>query len=67
MTHKLTGYFSVASVVHYLIVYPDEQLVIHHRRIEDGMILTTILREGSIALDPPGLEIEFSQLYAAQA
>ncbi len=67
VTHKLTGYFSVASVVHYLIVYPDESLVIHHRRIEDGKILTSILREGAVTLDPPGLEFGLSQLYGERA
>src|SRR5208283_3259577 len=67
VTHKLSGYFSLASVVHYLIVYPDEPLVIHHRRIEDGKILTSILREGAVTLDPPGLEFGLSQLYGEQA
>ena len=67
VTHKLSGYFSLASVVHYLIVYPDEPLVIHHRRIEDGKILTSILREGAVTLDPPGLEFALSQLYGEQA
>jgi Uma2 family endonuclease len=66
VTHKLSGYFSVASM-HYLIVYPDEPLVIHHRRIEDGKILTSILREGAVTLDPPGLEFGLSQLYGEQA
>jgi Uma2 family endonuclease len=65
--HKLSGYFSLASVVHYLIVYPDESLVIHHRRIEDGKILTSILREGVAVLDPPGLEFELWRLYGAPA
>jgi hypothetical protein len=67
VTHKLGGYFSVASVVHYLIVYPDEPLVIHHRRIEDGKILTSILREGAVTLYPLGLEFALSQLYGEQA
>ncbi len=57
----------MASVVNYLIVYPDEPLVIHHRRIEDGKILTSILREGAVTLDPPGLEFALSQLYGEQA
>ncbi len=65
--HKLGGYFSLGSVAHYLIVDPDEPLVIHHRRIENSGILTRILREGAVTLDPPGLEFELSQLYAARA
>ena len=67
VTHKLSGYFSLASVVHYLIVYPDESLVIHHRRTEDGKILTSILREGAVTLDPPGLEFGLSQFYGGPA
>ena len=67
VTHKLSGYFSLASVVHYLIVYPDELLVIHHRRIEDGKILTSILREGAVTLDPPGLEFALAELYGERA
>jgi len=67
VTHKLSSYFGVARVVHYLIVYPDESLVIHHRRIEDGKILTSILREGAVTLDPLGREFGLSQLYGGQA
>ena len=37
---KLTGYFSLPSVQHYLIVDPDGPPVIHHRRQGDGTILT---------------------------
>ena len=33
---KLTGYFSLPSVQHYLIVDPDGPPVIHHRRQGDG-------------------------------
>ena len=29
---KLAGYFSLASIAHYLIVDPDRHLVIHHAR-----------------------------------
>ncbi len=67
VSHKLTGYFSLAGVLHYLIVSPNEALIIHHQRIDGGKILTGILREGTVTLDPPGLEFELSQLYAASA
>lgn len=53
---KLAGYFLVPSIVHYLIVDPDERLVIHHRR-GDRTIETAILKTGVIELDPPGLEL----------
>lgn len=35
-TAKLSGYFSLASVQHYLIVDPEGPPVIHHHRQEDG-------------------------------
>jgi Uma2 family endonuclease len=54
---KLVGYFQVPSIVHYLIVDPDDRLVIHHARGSDA-IATRILSAGaSMRLDPPGLEI----------
>ena len=62
---KLAGYFSLKSVHHYLIVDPDEPLAIHHARGEDGVIATRIVRDGSLRLDPPGLELPVAELYPA--
>ena len=61
---KLANYFRLASVAHYLIINPDAPLVIHHARQADQSILTRIVREGSILLDPPGMSIEMDALYA---
>jgi Uma2 family endonuclease len=60
---KLPDYFRVPSVMHYLIVDPDRRLIIHHMRRDSGPILTGIVREGVIALDPPGLELALSDIY----
>jgi len=60
---KLAAYFRVPSVAHYLIVSPDEHLIFHHARGEGTTILTRIVREGALALDPPGLEIAVSDIY----
>jgi len=54
---KLEGYFRLPSVRHYLIVTPLSRAVIHHRRDEAGGITTRIIRDGSIRLDPPGIEL----------
>jgi len=62
---KLAGYFRLPSVAHYLIVDPDERLIIHHARGPDDTILTHIVREGRIALDPPGLELAIEDIYGA--
>jgi Uma2 family endonuclease len=60
---KLAGYFSLPSVRHYLIVDTDKRVVIHHRRDEEGRIGARIFREGSVALDPPGLAIEVRDIF----
>jgi len=57
-THaKLTGYFSLSSVQHYLVVDPLKRVVIHHQRSGEG-IDTAILHEGELVLDPPGLRAD---------
>jgi Uma2 family endonuclease len=60
---KLAGYFRLSSVAHYLIVDPTEPLILHHTRGSDGTILTHIVREGVIALEPPGLELRLTDVY----
>jgi Uma2 family endonuclease len=62
---KLAGYFRVPSVVHYLIVDPDQPLMIHHARGNQDTILTHIVREGTIRLDPPGLDIALRDIYGS--
>ena len=64
-SRKLAGYFSLASVRHYLIIDPDEPLVIHHARGDDGIVRTAILREGAVLIDPPGLTLAFADIYPA--
>jgi Uma2 family endonuclease len=60
---KLAGYFRLASVRHYLIVQPEARAVVHHRRDEEGAITTRILRDGRLALDPPGLDLAIADLF----
>jgi Uma2 family endonuclease len=60
---KLTGYFSLPSVHHYLIVDPGKPPLIHHQRQDNGTILTRLINEGALRLNPPGLEIEAEQLF----
>jgi Uma2 family endonuclease len=60
---KLANYFQLTSIAHYLIVDPDAPLIIHHARRTDGTILTRIVRNGAIMLDPPGLELNLSDIY----
>jgi Uma2 family endonuclease len=59
---KLVDYFSVASICHYLIVLPEQGVVVHHRREDGGTIETRIVREGNIALTPPGMTVPVAAL-----
>lgn len=61
---KLTRYFSLASVMHYLIVDPVRRLVIHHRRAEGGLIETRIATRETLDLTPPGLTLPVPELFA---
>jgi Uma2 family endonuclease len=62
---KLAGYFRLPRVAHYLVVDPDKPLVIHHARAAGDTIITRIVSEGSIALDPPGIAFEMADIYGA--
>jgi Uma2 family endonuclease len=60
---KLSGYFAVASVRHYLIVDIEKRLILHHARGEGELLTTRIVREGALALDPPGLLLDFDACF----
>jgi Uma2 family endonuclease len=59
---KLADYFRLASVQHYLLVRPSRREIIHHRRTEDG-ILTRIVHDGAILLEPPGIHLSLDDIY----
>ncbi|MET7248372.1 Uma2 family endonuclease [Methylobacterium sp. EM32] len=61
-SEKLTGYFRVPSIHHYLMVDPERRTVIHHRRAGDG-IESTFVQDGTLVLDPPGLELPVGSLF----
>lgn len=60
---KLDGYFRVPSVMHYLIVDPKKQMVIHHRRGSEDLIETRIVSAGAIDLNPPGLILRLDEVF----
>jgi len=64
---KLVEYFSVASIRHYLIVFPEKRVVVHHQRNETGDITTRIVHEGEITLTPPGLTVPVKALLGPSA
>ena len=62
---KLAAYFALPSVHHYLILDPKRRTLVHHRRATDeagGPIATSILRDGTLVLDPPGLAVALADL-----
>jgi Uma2 family endonuclease len=62
---KLVAYFSLPSVWHYLVIDPDDRVVVHHHRSRDGRIEPRTLRAGVLRLDPPGLELDVADLFSA--
>jgi Uma2 family endonuclease len=60
---RFVSYFDLPSVAHYVIVDLEQRLIQHHARADDDTVLTRIVREGAIALDPPGLELSLADVY----
>lgn len=60
---KLEDYFRIQSVRHYLIVRTATRAVIHHRSDDAGNLYTRIVREGTLRLDPPGLDVPMAALF----
>ena len=62
-TTKLEGYFQVPSVRHYLIVDPDSRTIAHHKRGRGGVVRSRVVRKGTLALKPPGIEIVLADIF----
>jgi Uma2 family endonuclease len=65
--HKLANYFRVPSIQHYLIIDPNVRRIVHHKRGLSDALETRICADGSIKLDPPGLEIAAEDVFAGLA
>jgi Uma2 family endonuclease len=61
---KVEGYFSLASVQHYLIVDPVRRIVVHHRRGVESDLLTNIRKSGTMKFEPPGVEIQVARFFS---
>ncbi len=64
MRDKLAGYFILPSVEHYLIIDPDEQLIVHHTRGQGDVRGTRLVREGELRLNPPGIAVAVAEFFA---
>jgi Uma2 family endonuclease len=60
---KLSGYFSLPSVQHYLILDPERRVAIHHKRGVGDAIETRVLTDGVTRLDPPGFDVAVEALF----
>jgi Uma2 family endonuclease len=60
---KREGYFSRASVRHYLSIEPQDRSVLHYRRDEIGNISLRPYCTGLLRLDPPGLDLKVEDLF----
>jgi Uma2 family endonuclease len=60
---KVEFYGGIASVRHYLVIEQDRRRVVCHGRGQSGGLEPRILREGEIALDPPGIRLALDALY----
>jgi Uma2 family endonuclease len=59
---KLLDYFAVASIRHYLIVFSEKAVVVHHQRNQAGGIETRIVHDGDVVLEPPGFAVSAGAL-----
>jgi len=60
---KLSGYFSLPSVQHYLILDPERRVVVHHKRGAGEAIETRVLTNGFAKLDPPGVAVAVEAMF----
>lgn len=62
---KLSGYMRTESVQHILILDPVKKTVVHHRRTDYARFESSLVGEGALTLDPPGIEVEVGMFFAA--
>jgi Uma2 family endonuclease len=61
---KLRDYFTLPSLQHYLIVWPETSRIVHHSRLPTGGLATEVLTAGELRLDPPGITLMVEDFYA---
>ncbi|MGY9054986.1 MAG: Uma2 family endonuclease [Alphaproteobacteria bacterium] len=61
---KLTGYFRLPSLRHYLVINTEDRRTIHYQRDEVGEIHMAILpADARLMLDPPGIHITLADAF----
>lgn len=62
---KFADYFALPGIQHHLIVRPEQGVIVHHRRTSGADMLTSLVRDGRLALDPPGLAFDVGPVLRA--
>jgi Uma2 family endonuclease len=62
-TTKLAGYFEVPSIQHYLVVDAEGRTITHHKRASGDVLETRIVGDGTLRLDPPGIELDVARVF----
>jgi Uma2 family endonuclease len=60
---KTADYLSVPGLEHVLVVDIERKVVHHYRRAAPGKAEVTLLRDGTLTLDPPGLSVEIASFF----
>ena len=60
---KVDFYSGIASIRHYLVIEQDQRRIVYHGRGPSGGLEPHILRQGGIALNPPGITLALADLY----
>ncbi len=60
---KVEFYSAIESIQHYLVIEQDQRRVVYHGRGPGGGLEPHILRQGSIALEPPGIKMALADFY----
>lgn len=64
LSAKLADYFRIPSIAHYLTVDPEKPRLVHHARADRDNILTRIITDGDVMLDPPGISFLLADIYS---
>jgi Uma2 family endonuclease len=60
---KVEFYGGISSIQHYLVIEQDRRRVVYHGRGPSGGLEPRLVRNGGIALDPPGIRLALDALY----
>lgn len=60
---KPSGYFSIPSMQHCLILDPERRVVLHRKRVVGDALQTRVLTDGAARRDPPGFGVAVEALF----